>query len=292
MRNTDIQLYRIGALERALQLLAAISEAGEISLALVASQLSIPKGSALRHLRTLERAGYVRMDEQTKRYSLGPALIHLGYAARQRLRVPEVALPALRWLRDRCQETTHLGILSGSDVVHVAVAPCGHPVKMAVPVGERTLFHISALGKSLLAWIDPADLDELVNERGLPRFTDKTLTDIEAFRRELALVRERGWSMDDEESANGLRCVAAPVHDESGRVVAAISVSAPTNRFSRSAAFELAPIVIQVADHVSSQLGWPGDGVRENGWTESAPWTPPSPPSAHTTIKRTWETAG
>src|ERR1700737_4826577 len=122
MRNSDAPLYRIGALERALDLLSAISEAGEVSLAVLASDLSIPKGSALRHLRTLERAGYVVMDPHTKRYSLGPALIHLGFAARQRLRVSEISLPALRWLRDRCNETAHIGILSGTDVVHVAVA--------------------------------------------------------------------------------------------------------------------------------------------------------------------------
>lgn len=265
----------MGALERALQLLGAISDAGEISLAMLASELSIPKGSALRHLRTLERAGYVTMDGVSKRYSLGPALIHLGYAARHRLRVHEVALPGLRWLRDRCQETTHLGIRNSWDVVHVAVAPSSHPVKMAVPIGERTFLHDSALGKSLLAWDDSAELEELVAVRGLPRFTDRTITELGSFQRELAHVRQQGWSMDDEESANGLRCIAAPVRDESSRVVAAVSVSAPTSRLSRPAARQLAPIVVDVANGIASEMGWPGDGTSEMVWRSAAPWAPP-----------------
>jgi IclR family acetate operon transcriptional repressor len=268
--------YHIGALERALEIVAAVGDVGEITLGQLAARLEIPKGSLLRHLRVLEGAGYVTMAPQTKLYSLGPALIHLGFVARQRLRVSEVARPALRWLRDRYDESAHVGILSGPDVIHVRVAPGGQAVKMAVPVGERTLAHVSSLGKSLLAWAPPRTLDAIVAERGLPQLTPRSITDIGRLCAEFALIRGRGWSVDDEESAVGLRCVGAPVRDESGEVIAAISISAPVSRLSRTKAKQVGPVVERVAHHVSLRLGWAGDSQRP-GWAVPAPWVENDP---------------
>ncbi len=272
MRNQGPVQYRIGALERALEIIAAIGDAEEIALGVLAARLSIPKGSLLRHLRVLEAAGYVTMAPETKLYSLGPALIHLGFVARQRLRIPELATPAMRWLRDRYDESVHLGILSGPDVIHVAVAPSSQPIKMAVPVGERTYMHVSALGKSLVAWAPPPRLNEIVDERGLPRLTKRTFTTVKRLESELERTRERGWSMDDEESAEGLRCVGAPIRSERGDVVAAMSVSAPATRLSREKAGAVALVLCKVADHVSSRLGWRGAGGRPS-WAAAAPWS-------------------
>jgi IclR family acetate operon transcriptional repressor len=271
MRNTAESPYHIRALQRALAIVAEIGDAGEIPLGQLGVRLQIPKGSLLRHLRVLEAAGYVTMAPQTKFYSLGPALIHLGFVARQRLRVSDLAVPALCWLRDRYDESVHIGILSGPDVIHVGVAPSRQAVKMAVPAGERTLAHVSALGKALLAWAPSSALDEIVAERGLPQLTARTITNVEHLRREFELIRKRGWSIDDEESAIGLRCVAAPVRDERSNVIAAISVSAPVSRLSQSKAKEVGPVVAHVADHVSLRLGWAGGGERAD-WTVAVPW--------------------
>ncbi|HWD76592.1 MAG TPA: IclR family transcriptional regulator [Solirubrobacteraceae bacterium] len=279
MRNNGSPQYRIGALERALEIVAAIGDAEEISLGVLAAQLEIPKGSLLRHLRVLEGAGYVTMAAETKLYSLGPALIHLGFVARQRLRIPDLATPAMRWLRDRYDESVHLAILSGPDVVHVAVAPSTQAIKMAVPVGERTYAHVSALGKSLLAWGPPTRLDEIVAERGLPKLTPQTITTADGLQSELAVTRERGWSMDDEESADGLRCVGAPIRSERDEVIAAVSISAPATRLSREKAAAVALVLCKVADHVSGRLGWRGPGGRPP-WAAAAPWSSEDSPGA------------
>jgi DNA-binding IclR family transcriptional regulator len=271
MRNNSEAQYRIGALERALDIVAAIGDLGEVPLGHLAVRLGIPKGSLLRHLRVLEGAGYVTMAPETKLYSLGPALIHLGFVARQRLRVSEVSAPALRWLRNRYDESAHVGILSGADVVHVGVAPSTQPVKMAVPVGERTLAHVSALGKALLAWAPPSTLDAIVTGRGLPRLTERSITEVDQLQREFEMIRQRGWAVDDEESAVGLRCIAAPVRDERSDVIAAISVSAPSSRLSRPKTREVGPVIDRVARHISLRLGWAGEGER-SGWGLNAPW--------------------
>ena len=167
-------------------------------------------------------------------------------------------MPALRWLRDRYDESVHLGILSGPDVIHVAVAPSTQPVSMAVPVGERTFAHVSALGKALLAWAPPNRLDEIIADRGLPALTARTITSADRLRRDFAQIRQRGWSLDDEESADGLRCIAAPVRSEQHDVLAAISISAPSTRLSREKVATIAPVLARVADQLSTRMGWPG----------------------------------
>ena len=255
--------YRIGSLERALGVLEAIADAGQASLTNLAQRTGAPKSSLLRHLRVLEAAGYATMNPETKRYALGARLIHLGYAARRQLGLVDVAAPPMRELRDRFDETVHLGVFSHGDVLHVAVMPSRQPLKMATPVGERTFAHVSALGKVLLAWGDEKAIEETIADRGLPRLTDRTIVDRSELTRELESIRLRGWAIDDEESAIGLRCVGAPVRDASRQVAAALSVSAPATRLTKSAVKAVAPAVVRAADLISEQLGHQAHSGRE-----------------------------
>src|SRR4051794_955890 len=163
-------------------------------------RLSVPKGTLFRHLQVLEARGYVGRDEATRRYGLGPRLIHLGFSARRQLKLADVALPFIEVLRDRFNETVHVGVLDRGQVVHIQAAASRHAVKMVSAVGERTGVHISALGKALLAWAGPDVLERAVAEWGLPRLTDQTLTTRSDLEADLALVRERGYAIDDEES--------------------------------------------------------------------------------------------
>jgi IclR family transcriptional regulator, acetate operon repressor len=126
-------------------------------------------------------------------------------------------------------------------------------------VGERTWVHISALGKSLLAWGGPDVLDRAVAAWGLPRFTDQTLCTRPELEADLVLVRERGYSIDDEESARGLRCVGAPIHGADGSVIAAVSLSSPADRLSLGDAHALAPAVRETAGGIAAELGWRGE---------------------------------
>jgi DNA-binding IclR family transcriptional regulator len=255
--------YRIGSLERAFSVLEAIADLGGATLAELAVETGAPKPSLLRHLRVLETAGYVTMNPELKRYALGARLIHLGYAARQQLGLVDVSAPLMRDLRDRFDETVHLGVLSHGDVLHVAVVPSRQPLKMATPVGEWTFAHVSALGKVLLAWGNGRVLGETLAARGLPRLTERTIVDPNALKRELDGIRSKGWAVDNEESALGLRCVAAPVRDASGHVTAALSVSAPATRLSQSDIRQVGPAVVRVASLISERLGYQPGAERE-----------------------------
>lgn len=252
------QRYRIGAAERSLLILETIAEMQDCSLAELARRMELPKGSVFRHLRVLEERGYVVHSTDTKRYALGPRLVYLGFVARSSLALPQVAASALRKLHETFNETIHLGVLNQSEVVHVETIPSTHPVKMASEIGERTFAHISSLGKALLAFADPEIVDRMIEARGLPRFTNATICTPKEFKRELARVRELGYAIDDEESAVGLRCVGCPIRDESGRVVAAVSLSSPVQRLTRQEADDLAPVLAAAADEISRGLGWTG----------------------------------
>jgi len=251
--------YRIGSLERALLVVDTLAEVPDTSVAELAQLLGVAKGSLFRHLKVLEANGYVLQSPGTKRYSLGPRLLYLGHAARQQLRLPEVAAPLMTALRDRFNETVHMGVLSRGEVVHVEVAPSTHPVKMAAEVGDRTWANVSGLGKVLRAWGGDDAVEFVLRERGLPSLTDRTIVERAALEAELERIRSRGYAIDDEESARGLRCVAAPVRDGRGEVVCALSLSSPAERLSLEEAEEASAAVIETADEISRRLGWGGE---------------------------------
>jgi DNA-binding IclR family transcriptional regulator len=262
MRNPG--RYRIAALERALSIVDLLADRPELTIAEIAEAISAPRPSVLRHLAVLMAAGYVSSDESSRRYSLGPHLMTLGHAARRQLRLTDVAEATMQALRDRYDETVNLGVLDRGEVVHVAVEPSRHPVHMAAQVGERTFVHISGLGKVLLAFAPPEVVREIVGARPLTRFTSHTLTSKRALAAELALVRERGYAIDDEESALGLRCVAAPVRDARGEVVSAVSLSCPADRLSLDAAHAAARDVQAAGNDISVSLGWPASSPPEH----------------------------
>jgi IclR family acetate operon transcriptional repressor len=134
--------------------------------------------------------------------------------------------------------------------------PSTHALKMASEVGERTLVHVSALGKCLIAWDGPERLDAVMAGPGLPGLSPRTLTTRAAFEEELATVRAQGYALDDEESLEGLRCVGAPVRGVGSSVIGAISVSGPVDRVSRDRLPQITASVVAAAERVSRQCGW------------------------------------
>jgi IclR family transcriptional regulator, KDG regulon repressor len=246
--------YAIGSLERALFVLDTLAAEPDLTLTDILARVGATKGTVFRHLKVLEQHGYV-VAGPGKRYALGPRLMQLGHIAHEQLALPKVARVPMIGLRDRFNETVHLGVLIGDDVVHVESVPSTQPLKMAAALGERTWPHISALGKCLLAWSGEERLAKVV-AHGLPRMTERTLVELEPLAGNLRDVRTHGYAIDDEESNIGLRCVGAPVHDAEGSVIAAMSVSGPTERITQQRVPEIAAAVVAAAREVSARCGW------------------------------------
>ena len=236
----------VQSVDRALLLLEVLAQGGgRLPISELSARSGLSLGTAHRLLASLAARGYVRQDAD-RRYALGTALLPLGDAATRLL--GSWALPYLCQLAERCGETANLAVLEDDHVIYVAQAPGRHRMRMFTEVGRRVLPHSTAVGKVLLAWQDPDHVRRVLARLGLPGRTPHTLTTLAEVREELALVRRRGWAVDDEEEEVGVRCMAVPV-GPGEQAVAAVSVSAPASRLSAGQ-----PDVVEALQQVAGQL--------------------------------------
>jgi IclR family transcriptional regulator, KDG regulon repressor len=246
----------VKSLERAIDVIEALSRhPGEVAVTDLARELGMPKSSAFRVLNTLRRRGYVRQNADTERYSLGPRFLHIAAAVEQETDLRAVALPHLHALRDRTHETVHLAIPDGSKMVYLDKFESPQPVRLASRVGQQILLHCTALGKAYLTALPEAEQLAMVRGLELERRTDRTITDRDALLSELGSGRYRGFALDDVENEIGVRCVGAALLDHRGRPIAAISVSAPTTRFSKEKALRVGTWCVATARTISAELG-------------------------------------
>ncbi len=230
-----------------------------LSLSEISNELDIPKSSAHGLINTLLNRGYLREGRQDRTYRLGARLFELGsgYMAGTDLITDgqEVVSETAR----ACDETVHLAILDEDEVLYVAKEEGTNTIRMVSAVGKRFPAYGTGVGKMMLSALSAEELDRLYPpDKPMESITAGTITDPTAFRRELAEIRSRGYATDYEESTPGLSCIAAPVFDSEDRIVAAISVSVPTVRFTDERQAELRALVQQGAGRLSRILGYTG----------------------------------
>jgi IclR family acetate operon transcriptional repressor len=218
----------VQSLDRAFLLLELMAEReGEVALGDLAAASGLPLSTVHRIVTTLSTRGYVRRLP-SRRYALGPRLIHLGERSSRSL--GSWASPHLSHLVDQIGETANLALLDGDRVVYVAQVPSRHSMRMFTEVGRRVYLHCTGVGKVLLAQLDREAARALLVQAGMPPQTERTITDLEALLAQLPGIATQGFALDDGEQELGVRCVAAPL--PGGLSAAAISVSGPSGRFS------------------------------------------------------------
>jgi IclR family acetate operon transcriptional repressor len=241
-RTTD----GVQSLERAFELLELMADAGgEVALSRLALESGMPLSSIHRLVRTLVARGYVR-QLPSRRYVLGPRLIHLGEIASRTLAT--WARPHLSRLVDAIGETANLAMLDGDRVVYAAQVPSRHSMRMFTEVGRRVHLHCTGVGKVLLAGLPDDAVREVLARAGMPARTARTLTDPDALLAELHRVAGQGYALDDGEEEAGVRCVAVPL--PGGAPAAAISVSGPEGRL----AMEAVPRVVSLLQGAAAAL--------------------------------------
>ncbi|GAA1511887.1 allantoin degradation transcriptional regulator AllR [Sphaerisporangium rubeum] len=241
----------VQSVDRALDVLEALAErGGAAALSEIAARTGLPYGTIHRLLRSLLARGYVR-QESDRRYALGGALVRLGGVAEGMIGV--WAQPYLEKMVALSGETANLAVLEGDFVVYVAQAASPRRLRMFAEVGRRVLPHSTAVGKVLLA--DRPDAAAVLGRTGLPHRTEHTITAAGALLAELAVVRERGYAMDLGEEELGVHCLAVPVPDGGGRVVAAMSVSGPAERIDALDQETLAAGMRDLARAFGAELG-------------------------------------
>jgi DNA-binding IclR family transcriptional regulator len=246
------------AVERALGVLRCVEADDEgVGITELAQRTNLTVSTAHRLSRTLTEAGLLHQDPRTERYQLGPTLVVLGRKAEQRLGYRQ-ALPLLEELAVVTGESINLGIRAGDEVRVVLDVVSRQPLRFAQAAGSRVPMHVSAMGKCLLA--NTGDIDDQIDGLGdLVQATHRTITDRDKLRRELELVRERGWALNDEERNPGVRAIAAPVLRSGGAPVGAIAIQGPTTRITDARLPELAELLDKATHQVAPLLATPAE---------------------------------
>jgi DNA-binding IclR family transcriptional regulator len=242
---------------RALDILELFGSAEDLSIPEMRARLGLPRTSIHELVNTLAARSYLApVPGQPHRYRLGVAVFQLGSAYAERLDLAREGQAVAADVAAACDETVHVAILDGRDVVYVAKADCTHPVRMVSAVGRRLPAHCTAVGLMLLASLDAGRLDELFPpDQELPAMTERSITSSEALRQRLAEIRARGLAEEYCESNEAVACVAAPVTDRTGSTIAAMSISVPILRWTPERTDELATVVRKGAATLSARLG-------------------------------------
>lgn len=250
--------------DRSLDVLELLADCRDgLTLSEVCEALGWPKSSTLALLRTLRRRDYLADGTRPRSYRLGSRVGWLGTAYLAGIDLVRDGQDVVHIVSRRCDETVHLATLDGVDVLYVAKEEGTGQVRMVSAVGRRIPAHGTGVGKMLLSGLTTEELARrFPTGAALAALTPTTITDAAAFLAELAATRSRGYAVDDGESTVGLRCLAAPVFDASGRMVAAMSVSVPSPRFSPERSAWLLDVIRDGAAMLSRRLGAtvaPGD---------------------------------
>jgi len=247
---------QVQSLLRALSILDCLAETEDgTPLTELAQRVGLSTSTAHRLLMTLEQQRYVHFDAERKLWSVGVQAFVAGSAFMRSRNLATIARPAMRTLMEQSGETVNLAIEDGGQALYLAQIECRQVMRAFATPGGRVPLHCSSVGKALLAAMPDAEVAKILHRTGMVRMTARTIATPLALRDELARTRERGYSIDDEEHAVGLRCAAAVIHDEFGEPVGAVSVSGPMARIPDDRLPVLGTLVREAAAAISRHFG-------------------------------------
>lgn len=220
----------------------------------LATQLGLHKSNVHRLLQGLVHQGFARRDPDTSRYELTMKLWELGARVFNRLDVRQEALPFMRQLADDTHETVHLSVLNGTDVLYIEKIDSPQPVRAYTIVGGRAPVQCVATGKAMLAWADQDVMDQV--HENLQKHTPNSIASKAALAREMATIREQGYAVNNGEWREQVMGLAAPIHDVSGNVVAAMGISGPSERLTQINTADMGRSLADLTSLISRRLGY------------------------------------
>lgn len=247
--------YPIDSVGNALRLLLLLRDRGQIRLSDASDIIGVGRSTAHRLLAMLHYHGFVAQDENSKLYGPGPALLECGLAAVRDLDVRRLARPTLEGLRERWDETVHLAVMQGVDVLFIDAIESALPVRVAERTGTRIPAHCTSVGKAMLALFPPERLLELYPDDPLPQLTDNSLTSRDKLMIELEQVRDRGYATNRGETERDVGSAGVAIRDPFGRPLAAISIAAPMSRLDEERIAAFGEAAREAATSVTALLG-------------------------------------
>lgn len=216
------------------------------------------KSTGYRLISILVNEQLIHFDPESRAYRIGYRILELAAQGLDSFDLRKVAAPHLRALGEATQESVLLAVRDGHATVYIDRVESTRSLRFSTTVGNRAPLHCSGLGKAILAFLPEETRSKLCRSIDLHRFTQNTITTVEALMRELALVRERGYAIDNAEHQPDIRCVAAPIYSRHGDIAAALSISAPILRADHKQLEAWAPLVCNAAAQISREMGWGG----------------------------------
>lgn len=256
-RSHPASRYKVPNLERGIQILELLLDHPKgLQQSEIASLIHCSKTSVYRITMTFLDHGYLVRDEETKALSLSRKLVAMGSRVVAEEDLLTLSLDVLKSLRDRVLETVLIGTHVETEFVVLGQVLGSHPFKFSVDLGTRLPLHTAAPGKAILAFMPDEERDRLLRNLTFTRFTDRTITDLPSFLRELEQVRTVGYALDQGEQLSGINCVAAPVFNRQGHPVASIWTTGPADRLREADLAQAGALVGGHANTISTRLGY------------------------------------
>lgn len=247
----------IQSIERAADVLELfLASDQELSVKAISEKVGLSKSTVHGIIKTLEYRGYLQQNPDDLKYKLGMKLFELGNMVINHLDLGKVARPIIKDLVEELMETVHLVIFERGEVIYIEKLDGPRALRIYSQVGKRAPIHCTGVGKAILAFQEEEETERLLSNTVLESFTEYTVTDKEDLKEQLQIVRELGYSIDDEEIELGLKCIAAPIFDHQGKVIAAISCASPKIRLNEEKLAEVIKGIKQAAASISQNMGY------------------------------------
>jgi len=247
---------KIQSLDRAIDILEHIARASGLTLSEIAERSGQSPATIYRILMTCSARHLVEMDPVTQEWHTGPESFRIGSAFLKRSGIVERARPAMRALMLETGETANLGVENNRQVLFLSQVETHENIRAFFPPGAQSPMHASGIGKALLAFSDEKTIASYLESGQFEAFTENTINSQEGLQAELSRIRSQGYAFDNEEKSKGMRCVAAPILNAYGEVVAGISVSGPTARLTLERIEGICQSVMKQAEALSFGLGY------------------------------------
>ncbi len=254
--ENDKQPDAVSSVMKVFGILQALGEERDHGITELAQRVMMSKSTVYRFLQTMKTLGYVTQEGESEKYSLTLKLFELGAKALQNVDLIRSADVQMRELSRLTKETIHLGALEEDSIVYIHKIDSLYNLRIYSRIGRRNPLHTTAIGKVLLAWRDRAEVNEILKEVEFKRSTANTIVTREALLEVLDQVKAQGFGEDNEEQEEGLRCIAVPVFDRFGVVIAGLSISFPTIRFSEEAKSDYVAMLHRAARTLSAEMGY------------------------------------
>ena len=248
----------VQSVDRAISVLEILAQRGEAGVSEVAAEIDVHKSTAFRLLGALEARGLVEQAGERGKYALGFGIVRLAGAVTGRIDVTQQGRQVCERLAEEIGETVNIAVMQEHYAINLYQVRGTAAVTAHNWVGQLTPLHATSSGKIMLAHLPAAQRAALLAESGLKKATPHTITSKVKLEKNLAEARERGYASTLEELEIGLHAMAAPIRDRDGEVIASISASGPSYRFTEERMHELAPALLKGAEEISHRMGYLG----------------------------------